>query len=227
MMMKVLDLFSGIGMYGLGAEQAGHEVIGFCENDAWARKILKKHWPTKPISWSIESLVKALTELRPASPARTSAVATETTAAVPDLPAHDQDYSGSYLTPLAWWDANSCCWRTWQRSFDQTGNLTWGQYLEPWPPSGVISNGIAWEREPLAHPTIAPEHTFLPTIPATEGKGSPRNRFRGSPTFHNTKVSEALRTCATDPEYLDASFAETMMGLPKDYTVLETETHHA
>ncbi len=33
--MRVLDLFSGIGMYAVGAEQAGHNVIGFCEKDLW------------------------------------------------------------------------------------------------------------------------------------------------------------------------------------------------
>jgi len=55
-----LDLFSGIGAYALGLEQAGHEVIGFCENDVWARKILKKHWPTKPISWCVKSLRVAM-----------------------------------------------------------------------------------------------------------------------------------------------------------------------
>lgn len=222
--MRILDLFSGIGMYALGAEQAGHEVIGFCENDAWARKILKKHWPTKPISWCIESLNAGLMALLPDSPAKTSASEIGLTGEALDLPASDQDYSGAYLTPLAWWDADSSCWRTWQRSFDQTGNLTWAQYLEPWPPAGVISNGIAFQREPLAHPTIVQEHTFLPTIPATERKGSPRNRFPGSPTFQNSKVAEALRTCESDPTFLDASFAEAIQGLPKDYTLLETGT---
>lgn len=57
---KWLSLFSGIGAYDLGLEQAGHEVIGFCENDPWARKILKKHWPTKPISWCVKSLRDAM-----------------------------------------------------------------------------------------------------------------------------------------------------------------------
>lgn len=46
--MRWLDLFSGVGMYGLGLEQAGHEIIGFCEVDKFCHKILKKHWKTKP-----------------------------------------------------------------------------------------------------------------------------------------------------------------------------------
>ncbi|MCT0056496.1 DNA cytosine methyltransferase [Lactococcus lactis subsp. lactis] len=36
--MKFLDLFAGIGGFRLGLEQAGHECIGFCEIDKFARK---------------------------------------------------------------------------------------------------------------------------------------------------------------------------------------------
>ena len=36
--MKFLDLFSGIGGFRLGMEQAGHECVGFCEKDKFARK---------------------------------------------------------------------------------------------------------------------------------------------------------------------------------------------
>lgn len=72
--MKWLDLFSGIGMYAVGLEQAGHDVIGFCEVDKWCHKVLKKHWPMKPISWSIELLNKALMASLAASLAKTSAL---------------------------------------------------------------------------------------------------------------------------------------------------------
>ena len=36
--MKFLDLFSGVGGFRLGMEQAGHECVGFCEIDKFARK---------------------------------------------------------------------------------------------------------------------------------------------------------------------------------------------
>lgn len=39
--MKFLDLFAGIGGFRLGMEQAGHECIGFCEIDKFARKSYK------------------------------------------------------------------------------------------------------------------------------------------------------------------------------------------
>ncbi|WP_238141487.1 DNA cytosine methyltransferase, partial [Streptococcus suis] len=39
--MKFLDLFAGIGGFRLGMERAGHECIGFCEIDQFARKSYK------------------------------------------------------------------------------------------------------------------------------------------------------------------------------------------
>lgn len=39
--MKFIDLFSGIGGIRLGLEQAGHECVGFCEYDKFARKAYK------------------------------------------------------------------------------------------------------------------------------------------------------------------------------------------
>lgn len=39
--MKFLDLFAGIGGFRLGTEAAGHECIGFCEIDKFARASYK------------------------------------------------------------------------------------------------------------------------------------------------------------------------------------------
>jgi DNA (cytosine-5)-methyltransferase 1 len=44
--LKVLDLFSGIGMFSYGLEKTGlYETTAFCEIDPKARDILSKHWP--------------------------------------------------------------------------------------------------------------------------------------------------------------------------------------
>ena len=45
--MKFLDLFAGIGGFRLGMESAGHECIGFCEIDKFARKSYKAIHDTK------------------------------------------------------------------------------------------------------------------------------------------------------------------------------------
>ena len=46
---KLLDLFSGIGGFSLGAKRNGIETIGFVEKDEFCQKILKKHWSVVPI----------------------------------------------------------------------------------------------------------------------------------------------------------------------------------
>lgn len=49
-MLKVLDLFSGIGGFSLGLERTGgFETVAFCEIEEFPRKVLKKHWPGKLI----------------------------------------------------------------------------------------------------------------------------------------------------------------------------------
>ena len=47
-MMRVLDLFSGIGGFSLGLERAGMRTVAFCEIDPYCRAVLRKHWPNVP-----------------------------------------------------------------------------------------------------------------------------------------------------------------------------------
>lgn len=48
-MFTVGSLFSGIGGLELGLERTGgFKTIWFCENDAYASAVLRKHWPTTP-----------------------------------------------------------------------------------------------------------------------------------------------------------------------------------
>ena len=138
----------------------------------------------------------------------------------PEMPQPVLDCSGRWCRPFAWLDQNTGSWKTWQRCL--IGE--WELFSGPWPAAGMMRNGIAYQRPPLAHPTIAPEHTFLPTCAANEGKGSCRGRYRGSQSFRGSKMSEGLRTCETDPMYLAPSFAEVVFGLPSGYTELETGT---
>jgi len=49
-MLKVLDLFSGIGGFSLGLERAGpFRTVAFCEQDQFCQAVLRKHWPDVPI----------------------------------------------------------------------------------------------------------------------------------------------------------------------------------
>lgn len=203
-------------MYSHGLNQAGHEVIGFCEGDEYCQKILKKHWPTKPISSCVKSLTRALMPSLAAGRAKILALP----AKVPDYQASALDYGGISLKPFAWFDQNTQCWRTWQRCFIEE----WAKFSETWPTSGMIRSGIAYRLPPLACPIAEEEFLRLPTPLASNYRGVSRKRFRGSKHYRGGHTSEVLRNCYEDPIYLNPSFAEAMMGLPNDYTRLETET---
>ena len=55
--LKVLDLFSGIGMFSHGLHQTGFfETVAFCEIDKDCQKVLTKHWPNVWIASDIKEL---------------------------------------------------------------------------------------------------------------------------------------------------------------------------
>jgi len=47
--LKCLSLFSGIGGFDLALQRQGHEIVGACEIDKYARQIYAKHFPEVPI----------------------------------------------------------------------------------------------------------------------------------------------------------------------------------
>ena len=56
---RVLDLFSGIGGFSLGLERAGQfETVAFCEIEPYCRAVLAKHWPGVPCFEDVRSLTK-------------------------------------------------------------------------------------------------------------------------------------------------------------------------
>ena len=55
-MLRVLDLFSGIGAYALGVERAGMKVVAFCECEEFPQQVLRKHWPDVPIYDDVRTL---------------------------------------------------------------------------------------------------------------------------------------------------------------------------
>jgi DNA (cytosine-5)-methyltransferase 1 len=56
-MLKVMDLFSGIGGFSLGLERTGgFETVAFCEIDPFCCKVLNKHWPDVPIYNDVRTL---------------------------------------------------------------------------------------------------------------------------------------------------------------------------
>jgi DNA (cytosine-5)-methyltransferase 1 len=56
-MLRVLDLFSGIGGMSLGLQRTGgFRTVAFCEIDPFARCVLTKHWPGVPIYEDVREL---------------------------------------------------------------------------------------------------------------------------------------------------------------------------
>lgn len=56
-MLKVLDLFSGLGGFSLGLERTGgFETVAFCEIEKFPQKVLAKHWPGVPIYEDVKEL---------------------------------------------------------------------------------------------------------------------------------------------------------------------------
>jgi len=60
MMIKVLDLFAGIGGFSLGLERAGMKTIAFVEIDPYCQRVLKKHWFDVPIFSDIKTFGKGV-----------------------------------------------------------------------------------------------------------------------------------------------------------------------
>lgn len=57
LVLKVLDLFSGIGGFSLGLERAGgFETVAFCEIEEYPRRVLAKHWPDVPCYTDVREL---------------------------------------------------------------------------------------------------------------------------------------------------------------------------
>lgn len=54
--MKLLDLFSGVGMHALGFHRAGIDIIGFCEIEPYCRAVLAKNFPGVPIHDDVKTL---------------------------------------------------------------------------------------------------------------------------------------------------------------------------
>lgn len=63
-MLRVLDLFSGIGGFSLGLERTGgFRTVAFCEIDGYCQAVLRKHWPGVPVHADIRTFMPPSTDV--------------------------------------------------------------------------------------------------------------------------------------------------------------------
>ena len=115
------------------------------------------------------------------------------------------------------YNQSSSSWKTHQGS----SPMALVEFLGRWPKWGTMRNGVC-SAAPISELGIK-ENEFgfsVPTIGKNEYKGCSQKRFRGSPAYRGAKMSEGLRTSATDPMYTHPNFAEQAMGWPITWTEL-------
>jgi len=134
-----------------------------------------------------------------------------------ELAEKNQGCGRKWRASFAKYDQNTRSWKTPQLSLFG-GSIP---SYPIWPRWGTMLNGECWERTmPVAFTRERGCGLSLPTPVASEYKGTTRNRFVGSEKYRGTKMSEALRTCESDPIYLNPSFAELTMMFPMGWTDL-------
>jgi hypothetical protein len=137
------------------------------------------------------------------------------------------DYGGSLPDSFARFDPDTSSWRTFQPSLVPPGEAENSDqrpldlFSDSWPRAGMLRDGKVYQLPPSVPRIVATGSLSLPTIGASEWKGVPYKRFRGSPHSRSGRMSEGLRTCETDPIYLHPSFGELAMGFPIGWSDLE------
>lgn len=80
-----------------------------------------------------------------------------------DLAESAAAYSTKWPDLLASWSQEECCWKTSQHSLLADSET----FSEPWPRSGTMLSGIAYQLPPLARPTGEIGYGFWPTPTAS------------------------------------------------------------
>ena len=135
----------------------------------------------------------------------------------PAYPDQNRDYGPNSTEPFASFDHESRSWKTFQRLSlaDSTS------YSGAWPSSGMMRSGKLYQLVMWGHATYDDEYSssrMLPTPSATEHKGAPRNRYRGSPNYRGSRMVEGLRDSEECPATVSPRFVELAMGFPTGWT---------
>ena len=104
------------------------------------------------------------------------------------------------LESLEW--HSTMCFLTWKTKVTPQGRLYYQlQVLEPC--TGDIGQRL------------------LPTLTASEWRGTAKNRYWGSHTYRSDKLASRFRTQSEDMTHINPDYAEVYMGFPMGWTVLD------
>lgn len=122
--------------------------------------------------------------------------------------AHVQACGDTWPASLARYDRDSCSWKTRQCSL-LGGSVS---FSETWPRSGMMRNGVCWERVTPERRTVESASGFLPTPTAHNAKEGayPAEHIRNTPTLA-AQVGGAL----------NPPWVEWLMGWPIGWTDLQ------
>ena len=222
-MLTHLSLFSGIGGLDLAAEWAGIQTVGQCEWADFPTKVLEKHWPDIPRWRDIRTL--------------TGESFYERTG----LHTVDIISGGFPCQPFS---------VAGKRQGKEDDRYLWPEMLrviEELRPSWVIGENVAGiirmalddVLSDLENQGYAPQgrlyyqlqvlepctgdigQRLLPTLTASEWKGTAKNRYWGSHTYRSDKLASRFRTQSEDMTHINPDYAEVYMGFPMGWTVLD------
>lgn len=245
--LTVGSLFSGIGGIDLGLQRAGFEIKWQVEIDEYCQKVLAKHWPDVARYGDIRNVGKH--NLEPVDlicggfPCQPHSLAGKRQASdderdlwsefyrlicelkpswilaenVPGLlSSEDGRFFGRILRDLAQerYDAQ---WQSLPANAFGAPHIRERVFIVAYPKS---KQDRRYSSDDFS-PTLLQVLLTLPTPTSNDYKGSGHKRYRGSKHFRGAKISEALRTCYSDPIYPNPLFVEIVMGYPISWTDLE------
>jgi hypothetical protein len=135
------------------------------------------------------------------------------------LKAHALVCGGNTHDLLAKLDPSTQSWRTCQHSFLERAGDGLERFLETWPESGTMQDGVAYRHPTVAHPISATGYGYWPTPTTRDWKGARKpETLAAKGRNHTNSLPDAIR--ATVAGKVSAKFVEWLMGYPIGWTHL-------
>lgn len=206
------SLFSGIEGFGLGAALAGIKTEWSCEFEKYQTEVIKKILEMDTQYMEILERLKTrhlLTSSAVASLARILALLEKAQA----LRAAGRDYGGKCYGSLQ--TSNPITSLSKIALYLENGDLN-TSYMD-FPKSGMMHNGNVYKVASLDCNNVGKGYISLPTPAVSSAKGSPRNRYFGSPTYRGN-YHEYIRDGESDGIYPNPELSEALMTFPISWT---------